>query len=125
MRVALVTMAASVGLLSAAAEASPEMMAGVWQRGDGLAKVRINRCGSSICAVNTWVKDPSGGEKVGDRLVMSVTPKAAGKMAGTAFDPQRKLSYRIEINVANERMKTRGCVLGGIVCKSVGWTKVN
>jgi len=125
MRVALATMVVSGVVFSGAAEASPEMMAGTWARGDGLAKVRINRCGASICAVNTWVKDPSGGEKVGDRLVMTVSPKAAGKMAGTAFDPQRNLSYRIEINVASQRMSTRGCVLGGVVCKSVAWTKLN
>ena len=122
MRVASATIIA-VGLIGGEAMASTDKMTGSWQRGDGLAKVRIIRCGSSMCAVNTWVKDGASGEKVGDRLVMNVAPKADGKLSGTAFDPQRKLTYRIDISVADQSMKTRGCVLGGVVCKSVGWTK--
>lgn len=123
MRVASATLVA-VGILSAGgASASPEKMTGSWSRGDGLASVRINKCGAAICAVNTWVKDPSQGEKVGDRLVMTVSPKSDGKLSGTAYDPQRNLTYRIDISVADQSMKTRGCVLGGLLCKSVGWTK--
>lgn len=123
MRVASATLVAVGMMVSAEAGASTEKMAGSWSRGDGLAAVKIDRCGQSMCAVNTWVKDPSQGEKVGDRLVMTVSPKAEGKLSGTAFDPQRNLTYRIDINVAEQKMKTRGCVLGGILCKSVGWTK--
>ncbi len=122
MRIAIATIC-STTFLAVAAEASPEKMTGTWARGDGLALVKIDRCGEAICAVNTWVKDPSGGEKVGDRLVMNVSPKAEGKLTGTAFDPQRQLSFRIDISVAEQTMKTRGCVLGGFVCKSVAWTK--
>lgn len=123
MRVASATFVAFSILFSAEAQASLEKMTGTWSRGDGLAAVRINKCGQAICAVNTWVKDPSQGEKVGDRLVMTVSPKADGKLSGTAFDPQRNLTYRIDISVADQSMKTRGCVLGGLLCKSVGWTK--
>jgi len=123
MRVALATLVALGMIFSTEAFASEEKMSGSWSRGDGLAAVRIAPCGSSMCAVNTWVKDSSQGEKVGDRLVMTVSPKADGKMSGTAFDPQRKLTYRIDISVADQSMKTRGCVLGGLLCKSVGWTK--
>ncbi len=123
MRVASATILAVGLVVSGDAVASPEKMTGTWQRGDGLAKVKINPCGSSMCAVNTWVKDGTSGEKVGDRLVMNVSPKAGGKLSGTAFDPQRNLTYRIDISVADQRMKTRGCVLGGVLCKSVGWTK--
>jgi uncharacterized protein (DUF2147 family) len=114
-----------VGLIFAAAPAyaTTDLIKGSWSRGDGLATVRIDRCGAAMCAVNTWVKDPSGGEKTGDRLVMSISPSADGKLAGTAYDPQRNLTYQIDISVAERNMKTRGCVLGGLLCKSVGWTK--
>lgn len=123
MRGALAGLMAFSVVIPAQAGASFENMTGYWSRGDGLAAVKINRCGSSWCAVNTWVKDPSKGEKVGDRLVMNVSPKPDGKLSGTAFDPQRNLTYRIDISVADQSMKTRGCVLGGLLCKSVGWTK--
>jgi uncharacterized protein (DUF2147 family) len=123
MRVASATILTAGLVFSNTASASTDKMTGSWQRGDGLATVRINPCGSSMCAVNTWVKDGTSGEKVGDRLVMNVSPQAGGKLSGTAFDPQRGLTYRIDISVAEQRMKTRGCVLGGVLCKSVGWTK--
>ena len=38
---------------------------GTWARGDGNARVRIEKCGAAICAINTWIKDTSGGENVG------------------------------------------------------------
>ena len=123
MRVASTTLFAVGMMVSADAGASSEKMAGAWSRGDGLAAVKIDRCGQAMCAINTLVKDPSNGERVGDRLVMTVSPKADGKLSGTAFDPQRNLTYRIDISVAEQTMKTRGCVLGGLLCKSVGWSK--
>ncbi len=46
-------------------------------------------------------------------------------MSGTAYDPQRKLNYNLEINVGSQSMQTRGCVLAGIVCKSINWTRVS
>ena len=45
-------------------------------------------------------------------------------MTGTAYDPQRKLNYSLEINVQSQSMQTRGCVLAGILCKSVNWTRI-
>ena len=72
----------------AAADPSP---LGMWARGDGKAKVRVERCGSDICAVNTWIRAGTKGEKAGDVLVMSVKPDDPGHWSGTAFDRQRDL----------------------------------
>lgn len=96
---------------------------GQWQRGDGNARVRIEPCGANLCAINTWIKDVSGGENVGDRLVMSVKPAGEGKLAGSAFDPQRDRNYKIDISFSDRAMTTRGCVLG-LLCKSVSWSKL-
>lgn len=105
----------------AAAEPSPF---GLWARGDGKAKVRIERCGSDICAVNTWIREGSEGEKAGDRLVMTVEPAGAGRWTGTAFDPQRDLSYRLTMTVGATSMTTRGCIVAGLLCKDMGWTRL-
>ncbi len=111
--------------LALPAQASVDTISGVWQRGDGKATVRIAPCGGSVCAVNTWVSGSSDGEKVGDRLVMKVSLKSDQLLAGTAFDPQRNLSYRIEIKFASQSMTTKGCVLGGLICKAVGWSRIS
>ena len=121
------TLPASMVLVAAlaatpAAHASNGIL-GKWARGDGAARVRIEPCGDALCAVNTWIRDESGGEHIGDRLVMKVSGNGAS-LSGTAYDPQRKLNYNLEIDVAGQSMHTRGCVLAGIVCKTISWTRV-
>lgn len=123
MRVASATIVVAGLVIGGEALASTQKISGTWQRGDGLATVTIMPCGPSICAVNTWVKDEASGESVGDRLVMSVSPQSEDTLSGTAYDPQRDLTYSIDISVGDQQMKTRGCVLAGLLCKSVAWTK--
>ncbi|MGL4323448.1 MAG: DUF2147 domain-containing protein [Beijerinckiaceae bacterium] len=116
------------GLIAVAAFPSTafaqDLPLGTWARGDGNARVRIEKCGAAICAINTWIKDTSGGENVGDRLVMSVTPAGAKKLDGTAFDPQRNKNYKISISFGDSAMTTRGCILG-VLCKSTSWSRLN
>lgn len=107
--------------LAQAGDISPE---GNWSRGDGKARVRIEPCGNDLCAINTWIKPGVKDEKVGDKLVMTVKPAAQGKWSGKAYDPQRNMTYRLSMDVGAERMTTRGCVLGGLVCKGVNWTRI-
>ncbi|WP_244484174.1 MULTISPECIES: DUF2147 domain-containing protein [unclassified Rhizobium] len=98
---------------------------GNWARGDGNARVRIAPCGSDICAVNTWIKPGTPKEKEGDKLVMSIMQDADGTYAGTAFDPQRDLTYKLTVKIDGDRMTTRGCVVAGLICKGIDWTRIN
>ncbi|MBX3568508.1 MAG: DUF2147 domain-containing protein [Rhizobiaceae bacterium] len=105
-----------------AVEGGPDP-SGVWLRGDGNARVRIAPCGAKICATNLWIKDSSGGEEVGDRLVMTVKPKNASTLSGKAFDVKRNMTYAIDITVKRSSLTTRGCIVGGLVCKAVNWSR--
>ncbi|MCJ8145216.1 DUF2147 domain-containing protein [Ancylobacter sp. A5.8] len=96
---------------------------GVWMRGDGNARVRIASCGSKLCATNLWIGDTSGGEAVGHRLELTLKPKDDATLVGTAYDPQRDLNYSMQMTVGKEQLLTRGCVLGGLLCKSVTWSR--
>jgi uncharacterized protein (DUF2147 family) len=97
---------------------------GIWARGDGKAKVRIAPCGADICAVNTWIKPGTPKEKAGDRLVMTIKPEAEGRYAGSAFDPQRNMTYKISVSVNGNSMVTRGCIMAGLLCKGVQWERI-
>lgn len=108
--------------LGTAHAASPGDTKGEWTRSDGNARVKIVSCGASMCATNIWVKDTSKGEAVGDVLVMSVKPKG-DSLVGSAFDRKRNLNYAMEIKVEKTRLVTRGCIIGGMVCKSMGWSR--
>lgn len=94
---------------------------GVWLRDDGNARVRIAPCGSNICATNLWIGDTSKGEEPGDRLVMSLKPKSPDTLTGTAYDAKRDRTYAITVQVSDNALLTRGCILGGVLCKNVHW----
>jgi len=98
---------------------------GNWARGDGKTRIRVASCGAEVCARNTWVRHGVSGEKVGDRLVLNVKPEGAGHWSGTAFDPQRNQTYTIGVRVTEKHMTTRGCLVGGIFCASMNWTRLN
>ncbi len=98
---------------------------GNWSRDDGNAKVALAPCGAALCATNIWIRDPAGsGEHVGDRLEMTLKPAGGDAWKGTAYDPQRKRSYGMTMSLKGGKLQTQGCVLGGLLCKSVGWTRL-
>jgi uncharacterized protein (DUF2147 family) len=111
-------------LMGGGSSAAADITKGVWMRADGQAQVRVQRCGDAFCAVNVWIKNP-GDEKVGDRLVLNVKPVKPGLMEGAAFDPQRNLRFSSKITYSDTAMTTSGCVLGGLLCRSVSWSKVS
>jgi uncharacterized protein (DUF2147 family) len=95
---------------------------GEWKRDDGSVVVSIAPCGSNTCATNTWVCDTSGGENVGDRLIMELD-KGESVLTGEAFDPQRNLTYKLKINLSDSRFVSRGCVVLGMLCKTASWQR--
>ncbi len=108
---------------SAVAAGGPETIAGDWLRTDGGSRISVSPCGDQLCAINTWIKDPTKGEAVGDKLVLSLQPQAPARLTGEAFDERRKLRYSMQISVAGDAMTTQGCMLSGIVCKTMHWNR--
>jgi uncharacterized protein (DUF2147 family) len=86
------------------------------------ARVRIAPCGDKTCATNLWIRDTSKGEAPGDRLVMSLKRSSDTEFSGTAYDPKRGITYSVDVTIENQTMKTKGCVLARLLCKTVGWT---
>ena len=117
----LIVLLAAVPIL-ASAEGGPDI-SGNWTRSDGKTRVRVVSCGNQICVTNTWVKDASGGEAVGDKLIMTLAPQGTSALAGSAYDVKRDASYSLQISVQNDQMQTRGCMLVGVVCKSLNWIR--
>ncbi len=117
---AALTLASGPALTTQASEA----MLGNWARDDGNARARMAPCGDSLCMTNTWIRDPDSGEKPGHRLVLNVRPAGENRMTGEAFDPQRNLRFSISMSVAGDRLETSGCMVGGLICKGVSWTRI-
>jgi uncharacterized protein (DUF2147 family) len=54
---------------------------------------------------------------------MTLKPKSADTLTGKAFDAKRALTYAIQLKVGGQKLVTRGCLVGGLVCKSVNWSR--
>ena len=117
----LMLLGASVAGGAAASAAGPQ---GVWLRDDGNAQVEFAPCDDKLCATNLWIRDPSTGEEVGDKLVMTLQPKSSTTLVGTAYDRKRDRSYSLTITLGNGAMTTRGCIVAGLLCKQVNWTPI-
>ena len=113
---------ASIGASSVSLAREPPYI-GIWARADGKAKIYVAHCGAEVCARVTWVRHDVSGEKVGDRLVLDVKPSGAGRWSGNAFDPQRHRTYTIGVRATETHMTTRGCMMGGLMCQSMNWSR--
>jgi uncharacterized protein (DUF2147 family) len=120
-RVLLVSLAVLAGSASAAMAGDVK---GEWAREDGKTKVRFAPCGAdAVCGTITWLKDPSGPAKVGEQVFFDMKPSGDNAWAGTAFNPDDGQRYTGKMTLSGDRLTTAGCVLGGLLCKSFGWTR--
>jgi uncharacterized protein (DUF2147 family) len=121
---ALVLVGSALLVAGSASAGGGPTITGDWSRNDGASRINIAPCGAHLCAVNTWIRDPAEGELVGDRLVLALQPRDAGALAGEAFDERRRLRYSLLISVNGNAMTTEGCLLSGVMCKSLRWIRV-
>jgi uncharacterized protein (DUF2147 family) len=112
-----------VGTLAGAASA--EDANGVWLRDSGNARIRVAACGGALCGTLVWVKDPNGPGKVGQRVLIDMKPAGSNEWRGTAFNPEDGKTYTGTMSLAGNQLTTAGCALGGLICKSVSWQRVN
>ena len=106
-----------------AADSGGRSITGDWRRLDGGLRINIAPCGEQLCAVSTWTRDPESGERVGDRLILSLREREGSTLAGKAFDERRGLTYSLSISVKRDAMTTRGCLLAGMACRTMDWTR--
>jgi uncharacterized protein (DUF2147 family) len=97
---------------------------GIWTRSDGNSRIRIAPCGNALCGTITWLKDPnSSAAKVGQRVLYEMTPSGQNVWTGKAFNPADGRTYSGTMTLSGNALTTRGCVLGGVICRSVNWTR--
>ncbi len=115
---------AGLAILMASAAMAGDVT-GEWMREDGAAKVRFSPCGGdAVCGFIAWKKDPKGPAKIGEQVFFDMKPNGAGSWAGAAFNPEDGKRYTAKMTLSGEHLTTAGCVFGGLICKSVSWTRV-
>jgi uncharacterized protein (DUF2147 family) len=118
------TIAAALTLM--AAPASAQSAVGTWLRESGESRVRVAPCGDALCGTVSWLKDPATSKsKVGQRVFFDMKPNGENKWSGQAFNPEDGQNYTGTMAVSGGKLTTAGCRFGGLVCRSVSWSKVN
>lgn len=115
-------MAALAGIVLAPTVALADDATGTWTRSDGMTKVRIAPCGGALCGTITWVKDKDR-PYVGKQVFFNMKPAGDNAWKGKAFNPEDGKTYAGKMTLAGNSLTTAGCVMGGLVCKSMQWRR--
>ena len=99
--------------------------AGTWLRDTGASRVKFAACGAALCGTIVWLKDASSDAKVGQKVFFDMKPNGDNAWSGSAFNPEDGKNYSGKMTLSGDTLTTAGCVLGGLVCKSVKWSRVN
>jgi len=121
-------LAAALAFAGGAALADP--IEGVWQTQPDEGKyahVTITPCGAAFCGVISRTFDANGefpGENVGRQIVIDMVPNGDGSYEGKVWRPSNNKIYIGKAAVSGGTMQLKGCVAGGLLCKTQSWTKV-
>ncbi|MBJ6125454.1 DUF2147 domain-containing protein [Microvirga splendida] len=123
-------------MLALPASAQPADPSGTYLSETGETRVRIARCGGAYCgtiiAVQGEAKDVNnpdpklkGRNLVGVQMISNIQPSAEG-FTGQLYNYKDGKTYSGKMSFAGGKaMQLSGCVLGGLICRSQTWAKVN
>lgn len=127
---ALAAILASTSIATAQPASSPQ---GLWLNPHGSVAVRTGACGDKICGWIVWASDEARKDAkengvdslVGTELLENYRPYRAGSWSGTVFVPDMGRHFSSEIDaISPTRLKVKGCILGGLICKSQVWNRI-
>jgi uncharacterized protein (DUF2147 family) len=145
-RIAAALSLSAIGLaLIALAPARAADPLGTWLTGDKKGKVHIVNCGGAICGNLVWLQEPNdpdtnkpkldknnadAGKKtrplIGVPIVLNMKPNGDGSWEGQVYNAEDGNTYSgsFTMNSATSA-QLKGCVMGGLICKTQTWTKTN
>ena len=89
---------------------------GVWRTEDDKGNVRIEQCGADLCGYAVGS---------GEKILIHMKPTAS-KWIGRIHDPDSDRDYDSSIAMKGpNRLKVRGCALGGLFCGGQIWKRVS
>jgi uncharacterized protein (DUF2147 family) len=138
--ITIATLAALLAAAPAKAGGGPD---GIWLTQAGDAKVRVSRCGSGICGVVVWLKDPidpaTGKPQADDKnpnpaltrrpiiglsLFSGMRPVGPNKWSGRIYNADDGKTYASKISVAGpSALRVEGCV--GAFCGGEDWARTS
>lgn len=122
-------------LLIGAAGAQTLDPSGIYLSESGETRVRIAKCGQAYCGtiisvqgdakdVNNPEASLRGRSLVGVQMISNIQPSGNG-FTGQLYNYKDGKTYTGKLSFAGKSMQLSGCVLGGLICRSQTWAKLN
>lgn len=107
-----------------AVAAAPDVdPSGRWDREDGLGGIEITSCGETLCGHITWLKDAGTPAHVGQEVLYDMRRTAEETWTGSASNPEDGRTYAGTMILAGSRLLTKGCIMGGLICRTVALSR--
>ena len=118
---------------------------GTWLTQTGTSRIRVADCGGALCGTIVWLKEPNDAETgkpktdknnadaskrtrplIGTQIVLGMKPAGTDKWTGQVYNAEDGKTYSGNLTYSGgDSLQLQGCALGGLVCKSQTWSKVN
>lgn len=137
MNLARLTLLAALCAVSTPSLADANKVSGVWQSQSGITRVKVVPCGTGLCGHVVWQKNPSKDVHnpdpakrdrpiVGLQLVSNMKQVSENEWSGAIYNYEDGQTYAGKVKVVHgSAIEIGGCVMGGMICQSKTWTKVN
>jgi uncharacterized protein (DUF2147 family) len=141
---AALCLSAIVSMMNGPARAADP--AGTWYTAERDSQVRITNCGGALCGALVWLKVPNdpdtgrpktdknnadagkqGRPLLGVQIVLGMKPSGTpDQWSGDVYNAQDGKTYSGSFTMTGpNNAELKGCVLGGLICKSQSWTRAN
>jgi len=122
----------SIALISLPAAAAAVPIEGKWQNPKDSVIVNVTRCGASTyCGRVSWAspkakRKADGRMQVGTQILTGLRSDGHGGYTGRAYVPRHRVHATATVRHAGrDALIVKGCSLGGLLCKSERWTRVD
>jgi uncharacterized protein (DUF2147 family) len=131
----LIAFASLAIAFAASAPARADDITGTWLSQSGETRVRVSPCGGQFCGTIVWVSKPgkdvnNPDESKRDRSLVGIqmiTMKSTGatSYSGHLYNYQDGKTYSGKASVTAAGLALSGCVLGGLICRTQTWKRVD
>ena len=130
---AIVVALASVLVAAAPAQTSIGRVQGEWRNAKNSVHIRTYACGDQICGVISWANEKAeadarrGGTQQlrGTQVFREFRATGDGGYKGKVFVPDLNRVFSGQLRVSGQdTLIGKGCILGGLICKSTTWLRI-
>ncbi len=133
LRTAAVLGAVALSLPVQASPAGGPSLSGEWRNAKNTVHIRAYPCGDAVCGTVIWAspsaeakaRDKGAGKLEGTQIFREFRPTGGGDYTGRVFVPTVGRTFSGKLRVTpDDKLVGKGCVLGGLFCKSTVWVRL-